>query len=106
MSYLRRTYRVDAEAEELVAAELWEQGTLGLETLASTGAGTLVAAYFAVPGAPAAWKGKGARMVAEERVEEEDWLARYRELALPEPPSAPAATPRPAWPCCSWSPCR
>jgi ribosomal protein L11 methyltransferase len=80
MPYLRRTYHLPAELEEVVLADLWAAGTLGVQ---------------ATPGALEAWFPEGADpelpprpgVVAGplEPVPDTDWLAGYRELAQPFP---------------------
>jgi len=80
MPYLRRTYHLPAELEEVVIADLWAAGTLGVQS---------------VPGGLEAWFPEGADpelpvrpgVVAGplEPVPDTDWLAGYRELAQPFP---------------------
>jgi ribosomal protein L11 methyltransferase len=91
MAYLRRVYAVPADQEELVAAELWEAGTVGLVTADEPDGRVRVEAWFAAGAGPAA---AGAdplehrlagrvEVLAVEHVGEEDWLAVYRERARP-----------------------
>ncbi len=82
--YLRRRYRLPADLEEVVAAELWAAGTLGLETVEEGGGLVRVEAWFeagadAEPVAPR----PGVEALGADTVAEEDWLAAYRERARP-----------------------
>jgi ribosomal protein L11 methyltransferase len=80
--YLVRTYQLPREQEEAVCAALWEQGTLGLETVESA-SGLRLLAYFEVPAPPLALPPAAARLIDERLVAEEDWLAAYRAQAQP-----------------------
>jgi|SRR5215218_6938630 len=80
MPYLRRTYHLPADLEEIVLVDLWAAGTLGVQS---------------IPGGLEAWFHEGSEpelparpgVVAGplEPVPDIDWLAGYRELALPFP---------------------
>lgn len=80
MPYLRRTYHLPAEMEEIVLADLWAAGTLGVQS---------------IPGGLEAWfpEGSDPELPARpgvvagplEPVPDRDWLAGYRELAQPFP---------------------
>lgn len=79
MPYLRRTYQVPAELEEVVLADLWAAGTLGVQS---------------TPGGLEAWFPEGSDpelparpgvVCSEEVIPDLDWLAGYREQALPFP---------------------
>ena len=80
MPYLRRTYHLPPDLEEIVLVDLWEAGTLGVQS---------------VPGGLEAWFPEGSNpelparpgVVAGplEPVPDLDWLAGYRELAQPFP---------------------
>jgi ribosomal protein L11 methyltransferase len=80
MPYLRRTYHLPAELEEIVLVDLWTAGTLGVQS---------------IPGGLEAWfpEGSDPELPARpgvvagplEPVPDLDWLAGYRELALPFP---------------------
>ena len=83
MSYLRQTYLVRAgEEEDKVVAGLWEAGTLGVEVIAEGGGRVRLEAYFPAGGGVVGEAGRVER-AGEVVVEEEDWLAPYRERALP-----------------------
>lgn len=80
MPYLRRTYHLSSELEEVVLADLWEAGTLGVQS---------------IPGGLEAWfpEGSDPELPARpgvvtgplEPVPDRDWLAGYREQAQPFP---------------------
>lgn len=76
------TYRVPADREEAAVAALWEAGTLGVQVLEGE-AGTLwLEAYFEGRG-PGDIGGLAPMDRAE--VPAQDWLAPYREAAVPFP---------------------
>ncbi len=81
MPHLRRSFVVPAEREEDVTAELWADGTLGVEVKPAGEGWVRIEAYFPV-GAPAVEVGGAA---GEEVVPETDWFAAYREQARPFP---------------------
>jgi ribosomal protein L11 methyltransferase len=76
MRYLRRSYSVPDELREVLAASLWEAGTLGVED------GVELVGWFAGP-APEVALPAGARLRREEWIEGGDWLAAYRAAAQP-----------------------
>jgi ribosomal protein L11 methyltransferase len=88
--YHALTLRVPTAEEEIVAAELWASGTIGLEMRESEGE-TLVTAYFERGRLTAEDWGRGttevgggrAEVVAVEMLEERDWLETYRRVAKP-----------------------
>lgn len=80
MPYLRRTYRVPAELEEVVLADLWEAGTLGVQ---STPGG--LEAWFPEGSEPELPARPGVVAGPLEPVPDLDWLAGYRERAQPFP---------------------
>jgi ribosomal protein L11 methyltransferase len=83
MSYLRQTYLVRAgEEEDALVAGLWEAGTLGVEVIAEGDGRVRLEAYFPAGGGLVAGLG-GVEVAGEVVVEEKDWLAPYRERALP-----------------------
>jgi ribosomal protein L11 methyltransferase len=98
-----------AAGEEALAAELWELGTSGLETLEEHEGRILVRAYFpeqAPPSDPDYWRSLGAEFRSLEVVVEQDWLGSFRRQAKPfalgrslvidpgEPTATAAAAPR------------
>lgn len=87
--YWRVVLDLPREREEVITAELWEQGTLGIE-LVERDAGIRVIGWFREPGPSASdeesrrsWRLLGAEMVASEAVLPTDWMARYRWLSRP-----------------------
>lgn len=111
------TLRVAGNRQELLAAELWAQGTLGLQSVDS-GSHSLTTAYFERGRARReGWdvgsklrRAGGAEVVSVEALEERDWLASYRRQSRPfalgrrfwvdpgegdRPPGADASPPAP-----------
>ena len=95
--YVRRRYRLPDERVEAFSAELWGDGTLGLELHAGG-----IDAYYELRSVPV-WNGAepGVELVAEEVITAEDWLAGWRAAAAPFPlgerfwvdPGEPSAAP-------------
>ncbi len=91
MTDIRRIYLVPLPFEDLVAAELWAAGTLGLEIKPHDGERVRIEAYFAATSPEpdlSAVQLLGTdeiESVGREAVSEVDWLARYRESAVPFP---------------------
>jgi ribosomal protein L11 methyltransferase len=87
MPYLRRFYHVPTELEDIVLADLWEAGTLGVQSVAGTGEVRLEAWFpegsepvlAMLPARP------GVRPGVEDTVADLDWLASYRAQATPFP---------------------
>src|SRR5689334_7232347 len=80
MPYLRRTYQVPAELEEVVLADLWEAGTLGVQSIPGG-----LEAWFPEGSAPELPSRPGVVAGPPEPVADRDWLAGYRERAQPFP---------------------
>jgi ribosomal protein L11 methyltransferase len=85
MPYLRRFYHVPAELEELVLADLWEAGTLGVQSVAGADGEVRLEAWFPEGGEPQVAIRPGVRPGAEDTVPDLDWLASYRAQATPFP---------------------
>lgn len=91
-SYLRLEFHLLHDSDDLLMAELWSRGTLGVEQSLADGGARRLVAYFSAPpparlpdiGDPL-WSDSGAELVRVERLEEEDWLAEYRRRASPFP---------------------
>jgi ribosomal protein L11 methyltransferase len=97
MPYLRRVYRLPAELEEILVADLWLAGTLGVSTETEPDGRLRLTAYFTAPAAglagerPASPEGAAAPGPAPRRVEclvedelpEADWMAEYRRRTRP-----------------------
>ena len=85
-AYLRLTYLLPADLEELFVADLWLEGTLGVQTLPGTGGRARVEAWFpagAGPDLDPEWRARGAEREGEEVVPAADWLAEHRRRAEP-----------------------
>lgn len=80
MPYLRRTYRVAAELEEVVLADLWAAGTLGVQSILGG-----LEAWFPEGSDPELPARPGVVAGPLEPVPDLDWLAGYREQARPFP---------------------
>ena len=80
MPYLRRVYRVPAELEEIVLADLWEAGTVGVQ---STSEG--LEAWFPEGFEPELPLRQGVSAGPWEPMPDLDWLAGYRQQAQPFP---------------------
>jgi ribosomal protein L11 methyltransferase len=113
-SYTRWGLRLPEELEELVVAELWACGSLGMETRAAKPDRVWIEAYFPAPLPAAArgfdfdrWRRRGVELEADEPFAERDWLSSYRrgielldvgvrfriDQRLEERPALPAAAP-------------
>jgi ribosomal protein L11 methyltransferase len=85
MPYLRRFYHVPAELEDLVLADLWEAGTLGVQSVAGADGEVRLEAWFPEGSDPAPAMRPGVRPGVEDTVADLDWLASYRAQATPFP---------------------
>lgn len=74
-TYDRHVYEVPRELEEVVVAELWAAGTLGVETVEERAGSLLVAAWF---DASIESVGVSVPRLRSEVVPAADWLADYR----------------------------
>jgi ribosomal protein L11 methyltransferase len=91
-SYLRLELILLDQTDDLLMAELWAWGTLGVEQTVGKNGSRNVIAYFSDPlptrlpdaGNPL-WGHLGAELVRVELIEDEDWLADYRRQARPVP---------------------
>lgn len=84
-AFQRLVFRLPEESEELLAAELWALGTLGVEVGVAAEGELEAVAWFDGGAAPslAGCERLGARLVARDRPEPRDWLAEYRRRARP-----------------------
>jgi ribosomal protein L11 methyltransferase len=80
MPYLRRTYHLPSELEEIVLADLWAAGTLGVQSIPGG-----LEAWFPEGSDPELPARPGVVVGSEESIPDLDWLAGYREQALPFP---------------------
>ena len=105
MPYLRRVYRLAAELEESLVADLWQAGTLGVRTDSEPDGRLRLTAWFGPAAPPPA---PGIECLSEDEEPDVDWMAEYRRRAVPfplgrtllidprEPEAAEAAAPVPA----------
>src|SRR5260370_38510494 len=95
MPYLRRVYRLPAELEERVVADLWQSGTLGVATESEPDGRLRLTAWFEA-GTPGPARHPGAETlpgdppspvecVSEDEQPDVDWMAEYRRQAGPFP---------------------
>jgi ribosomal protein L11 methyltransferase len=88
LTYRRYFYLLPPDREDMFLADLWEAGTLGVQSSAGPGGQVRLEAWFAagseaVPPGPS--PGSGIELEREEDVPETDWFAPYRERAQPFP---------------------
>ncbi len=109
MPYLRRVYRLPAELEETLVADLWQSGTLGVSTESEPDGRVRLTAWFparapipAAPEPPAL-----VERLSEDEQPDIDWMAEYRRQAVPfalgrtlliDPGEPEAGAPAPAVP--------
>jgi len=95
MPYLRRVYRLPAELEEPLVADLWQSGTLGVATESEPDGRLRLTAWFEA-GAPGPAEDPGAETLqgnllspveclSEDEQPDVDWMAEYRRQAVPFP---------------------
>jgi len=82
MPYLRRVYRLNAELEESLVADLWQAGTLGVSTESEPDGRLRLTAWFEPAAAPPA---AGIECCSEDELPDTDWMAEYRRRAVPFP---------------------
>jgi ribosomal protein L11 methyltransferase len=85
MPYLRRFYHVPGELEDIVLADLWEAGTLGVQSVAGPDGEVRLEAWFPEDGEPEVTLRPGVRPGVADTVADLDWLASYRAQATPFP---------------------
>jgi ribosomal protein L11 methyltransferase len=86
MVYLRRVYRLPAELEESLIADLWQAGTLGVSTESEPDGRLRLTAWFgsresSAPPAPL----PSYECLSEDELPDTDWMAEYRRRAVPFP---------------------
>ena len=86
MPYLRRVYRLPAELEESLVADLWQAGTLGVSTESEPDGRLRLIAWFA-PEAPPPGIEHVSHIshVSDDEPPDTDWMAEYRRRAVPFP---------------------
>lgn len=86
MPYRCFVHRLAAELEDILVAELWDAGTLGVTVEPASG-GLQLTAYFPVAAPPfslsPALAGAGVVLLRDEEVPDTDWMAEYRRQARP-----------------------
>ncbi len=84
MPHLRRFYLLPPDLEDLAVADLWEAGTLGVQSTTAADGRTRLEAWFSLDAGPAEM-GPGIEAEGEETVPDADWFATWREKAKPFP---------------------
>lgn len=84
MPHLRRFYLLPPDLEDLAVADLWEAGTLGVQSTTAADGRTRLEAWFPLDAGPVEM-GSGIEEDGEETVPDEDWFAAWREKAKPFP---------------------
>jgi len=87
MSYLRRVYRLPAELEESLVADLWQAGTLGVSTESEPDGRLRLTAWFEpeAPPPPAIEHFSHVSHISDTELPDTDWMAEYRRRAVPFP---------------------
>lgn len=88
MPYLRRFYHVSADLEDVVLADLWEAGTVGVQSTSGPDGldGEIrLEAWFPYGSEPEVALRPGVRLGGEDTIPDLDWLASYRAQATPFP---------------------
>ena len=86
MPYLRRIYRLPAELEESLVADLWQAGTLGVSTESEPDGRLRLTAWFGSRESSAAPAPLPAcECLSEDELPDTDWMAEYRRQAVPFP---------------------
>src|SRR5215210_7414034 len=86
MPHLRRIFLLPPSLEDLFAADLWQEGTVGVLSANEPDGRLRLEAWFpeGVAGwEPGDWPARGVLLVAQERIEEQDWFAIWRSQAQP-----------------------
>ena len=84
MPHLRRFYLLAPDLEDLAVADLWEAGTLGVQSTTAADGRTRLEAWFPLDAGPVEI-GPGIEEEGEETVPDADWFAAWREKAKPFP---------------------
>jgi ribosomal protein L11 methyltransferase len=84
LPHLRRFYLLPPDLEDLAVADLWEAGTLGVQSTTAADGRTRLEAWFPLDTGPVEM-GPGIEEDGEETVPDADWLAAWREKAKPFP---------------------
>ena len=100
MPHLRRLYLLPPHLEDAFVADLWEAGTLGVQSTNLSDGRLRLEAWFPLE-AETVETGPGVELELEDTVPDADWLATWRDLAQPFPvgrtmfldPREPGETP-------------
>ncbi|HWM93239.1 MAG TPA: 50S ribosomal protein L11 methyltransferase [Thermoanaerobaculia bacterium] len=85
MPYLRRTYHLPPDLEEVVLTDLWAAGTLGVQSSSGPDGEVRLEAWFPEGSKPELPARAGVAVGFEDSIPDRDWLAGYRERAQPFP---------------------
>ncbi len=83
MPYLRHVYLLPPDLEETVLVDLWSAGTLGVQSTAGPDGEVRLEAWFPEDSEPDMPERPGVRLALRDAIPDSDWLAGYREKALP-----------------------
>ncbi|HEV2843457.1 MAG TPA: hypothetical protein VG477_01315, partial [Thermoanaerobaculia bacterium] len=82
MPHLRRLYLLPPHLEDAFVADLWEAGTLGVQSTNLSDGRLRLEAWFPLE-AETVETGPGVELELEDTVPDADWLATWRDLAQP-----------------------
>ncbi len=87
MPYLRRIYRLPAELEESLVADLWQAGTLGVSTESEPDGRLRLTAWFEPEAPPPQVIEHVSHIshISDDELPDTDWMAEYRRRAVPFP---------------------
>ena len=89
MPHLRLTYLLPPDLEDALVAELFEAGTLGVQSTPAADGRLYLTAWFPEAAAPEidldGWRARGVEAMGGEVQPDTDWLALWREKAQPFP---------------------
>ncbi len=92
MPHLHLTYLLPPDLEDALVADLFEAGTLGVQSTPAADGRLLLSAWFVEEASPEidvdAWRARGVEAVGREIQPDVDWLALWREKAQPFPVAA------------------
>jgi len=109
MPHLLLTYLLPPDLEDALVADLFEAGTLGVQSAPAADGRLLLSAWFPEGASPEidseSWRSRGVEAVGREVQPDTDWLALWREKAQPFPvasgffvdPREPGEPGVPAW---------
>lgn len=86
MPHLRRIFLLPPSLEDLFAADLWQEGTVGVLSANEPDGRLRLEAWFpegVSEWEPGDWPQRGVLLAGEERIDEQDWFAIWRSQAQP-----------------------